>query len=200
MKFLRQVLSSPAPLLAKVTPVQVHLMLQLCQPTRHVPESTMLLCMWASSLYALLLVVLTISWAVQKPLLTWPEDSPDFLFFSFSFFSLSFLLFGPHLWQMEVPRLGVQSELQLLAFAQPQQQGIWAMSVTYTTAHSNSGSLTHWARPGIKLESSWILVRFFNHWAMKGTPSPGFLILITLFPVIISHFVFFISSYHNIWV
>ena len=33
-------------------------------------------------------------------------------------------------------------------------------SATYTTAHSNAGSLTHWARPGIKPESSWILVRF----------------------------------------
>ena len=32
------------------------------------------------------------------------------------------------------------------------------MSVTYTVAHSNMGSLTHWARPGIKSEASWILV------------------------------------------
>ena len=28
----------------------------------------------------------------------------------------------------------------------------------YTTSHSNARSLTHWARPGIKLKSSWILV------------------------------------------
>ena len=38
--------------------------------------------------------------------------------------------------------------------------GIWAVSVTYITAHSNTGSLTHWVRPGIKPVSSWILVRF----------------------------------------
>ena len=32
------------------------------------------------------------------------------------------------------------------------------MSATYTTAHSNAGSLTHRARPGIKPTSSWVLV------------------------------------------
>ena len=34
------------------------------------------------------------------------------------------------------------------------------MSETYTTAHSNVGSLTHWMGPGIEAISSWILVRF----------------------------------------
>ena len=34
------------------------------------------------------------------------------------------------------------------------------MSATYTTAHGNTGSLTHWVRPGIKPLSSWMLVRF----------------------------------------
>ena len=48
---------------------------------------------------------------------------------------------------MEIPRLGVQSELSLLG---------------YITAHSNAGSLTHWARPGIEPASSWILVRFVS--------------------------------------
>ena len=32
----------------------------------------------------------------------------------------------------------------------------------YTTAHGNAGSLTHWARPGIKPKSSWILVWFIS--------------------------------------
>ena len=31
---------------------------------------------------------------------------------------------------------------------------IQAVSATYTTAHSNAGSLTHWARPEIKPVSS----------------------------------------------
>ena len=44
-------------------------------------------------------------------------------------------------------------------------------SLTYTAAaHSNTGSLTHWAKPGILPASSWILVGFVNRWAMKGTP------------------------------
>ena len=40
----------------------------------------------------------------------------------------------------------------------------------YTTAHCNTRSLTHWARPGIEPLTSWFLVRFINHWAMMGTP------------------------------
>ena len=59
------------------------------------------------------------------------SQTPTFFFF--------FLLFlGPH---MEIPRLGVQSELQLLPI--PQQCRIQALSVTYSTAHSNTRSLTH---------------------------------------------------------
>ena len=43
-----------------------------------------------------------------------------------------------------------------------QQHGIRAMSVTHTTAHGNTRSLTHWARPGIEPATSWFLVRFVN--------------------------------------
>ena len=45
---------------------------------------------------------------------------------------------------------------------QPQQLRIQAVSVTYTTAHGNAGSLTHWARPGIKPAPSWMLVGFIT--------------------------------------
>ena len=51
------------------------------------------------------------------------------------------------------------------------QSGIWTASVTYTTAHSNTGSSTHWARPGIEPASSWIRLRFLNHCATMGTPT-----------------------------
>ena len=44
----------------------------------------------------------------------------------------------------------------------PQPRQIWASSVTYTTAHGNAGSLTHWARPGIERASSWFLVGFVS--------------------------------------
>ena len=48
---------------------------------------------------------------------------------------------------MEVPRLRVQWELQLL---------------TYTAAHANARNLTHWVRLGIEPLSSWILVGFVS--------------------------------------
>ena len=60
---------------------------------------------------------------------------------------------------------------------QSQQVGIQAASPTYTTAHGNAGSLTPWARPGIEPTSSWFLVRFVNHWTMKGTS-----VFLTSFP------------------
>ena len=57
---------------------------------------------------------------------------------------------------MKVPRLGTESELKLRPTPQPQQHGIWTAGVTYATAWSNTGSLTHWARPGIKtVISEW---------------------------------------------
>ena len=34
--------------------------------------------------------------------------------------------------------------------------------MTYTTVHGNTGSLTHWARPGIEPETSWFLVGFIS--------------------------------------
>ena len=36
------------------------------------------------------------------------------------------------------------------------------MSVTYTTAHGNAESLTHWTRPGIEPATSWFLVGFVS--------------------------------------
>ena len=46
--------------------------------------------------------------------------------------------------------------------SQPQPRGIWVESVTYTTVHGNIESPIHWARPGIKPTSSWILVGFVS--------------------------------------
>ena len=50
---------------------------------------------------------------------------------------------------------------------QPQQCKILTTSATYTTAHSNAGSLTHLARLGIKPTITWFLVIFVStapHW------------------------------------
>ena len=43
----------------------------------------------------------------------------------------------------------------------------------YATGDGNAGSLTHWAWSGI--QSSWLIVRFVNHWATMGTPSKNVL-------------------------
>ena len=65
---------------------------------------------------------------------------------------------------MKFPRLGAESELQLLAYAIATAMAtwIWTSSSTYTTAHCNAGFLTQWVRPGIKPKSSWILVGFIS--------------------------------------
>ena len=79
-------------------------------------------------------------------------------------------------WRMEVSRLGVLSELELPACAtQLQQCGILDASMTYTTAHSSSGSLTHWEAPGIKPTSSWVLVRFVTAEPQWELPLHGFI-------------------------
>ena len=73
---------------------------------------------------------------------------------SFFFFFLFFL--RPHLQHVEVPRPGVQLELQELQVSQPQpHHKSHSHSNTKSELHLQStpqltGSLTHWARPGIK--------------------------------------------------
>ena len=84
------------------------------------------------------------------------ESPPTFLLL----FIDSFVFLEPHLQQMEVLRLGVESVLQLTACTTAKEHQIWAISVTDTIAHGNTGSLTHWAGLGIEPESSWILVGF----------------------------------------
>ena len=45
---------------------------------------------------------------------------------------------------------------------QPQQHGLRTTSATYTAAHGNARSLTHWLRPGIEPASSQTLCRVLN--------------------------------------
>ena len=77
-----------------------------------------------------------------------------------SFFLFWFLGLNPR--HLEVPKLRVESELQLLTYATATAMPDLATSVTCTTAHSNAGSLTHWARAGIKPTTSCFLVRFVS--------------------------------------
>ena len=70
---------------------------------------------------------------------------PELFIFVFVFF---FFLKQRH---MEFPGPGVKSELQLGPMLEPQQHQIPVASATYTTDCGNARSLTHLARPGIKL-------------------------------------------------
>ena len=54
-----------------------------------------------------------------------------------------FCFLGPHPQHMEVPRLGVKSELQLQAYATAIATRDPSLSLTYTKAHGNMGFLTH---------------------------------------------------------
>ena len=72
-----------------------------------------------------------------------------FIIFFLNFYYFFFFL-GPHLWNKEVPGLGVNLGQQLSATPQQQQCQIWAASETYTIACGNTRTLTHWARSGIE--------------------------------------------------
>ena len=88
------------------------------------------------------------------------------------FFSCLFRAAPQH---MEIPRLGAELELRLPAYATATATLHPSCVCDLTIPHGNTGSLTHWARPGIELAYSWILVRFVNHWATMGTPESIFL-------------------------
>ena len=90
---------------------------------------------------------------------------------------------------MVVPRTRVESEHSCGPTPQPQQRRIWASSVTYTTAHSNARSLTHWTRPGIKPRSSWMLVGFITTEPQWELPKMLFLTCIMPFPHISPGFI-----------
>ena len=94
---------------------------------------------------------------LRNGILTWGWlETISFVFLSFfHFFFFCFL--GLH---VEVPRLGSNWSYSCWPMPQPQQCRIQAISENYTTAHGSAGFLTHWARPGIKPATSWILVGF----------------------------------------
>jgi len=65
------------------------------------------------------------------------SDSSSNLQLIFSFF------LWLHLQHMEVPKLGVKSELKVRPTPRPQQLGIPGTSVSYAAPCGNGGSLTH---------------------------------------------------------
>ena len=90
---------------------------------------------------------------------------------------LSFFFLGPHPWDMEVPRIGVQSELQPLAYARA--TATQDLSRVWDLHHS---SWQRWilnplskARDQTCVLMATSRIRFL--WARMGTPGAGFLTL-----------------------
>ena len=68
-----------------------------------------------------------------------------FILHIYNFFGVFLPFLGPLPWHMEVPRLGVESELQPLAYTTATAMPDLATSATYITAHGNGNAryLTH---------------------------------------------------------
>ena len=81
---------------------------------------------------------------------------------SYIFKKIFFSFKGLHLQHMAVPRLKANRSSSCWPTHSHSNTQIQASSVTYNTAHSNAGSLTHWARPGIEPTTSWSLVGFIS--------------------------------------
>ena len=111
-----------------------------------------------------------------------------FLFLFLFFFLLYFL--GSHLWHMEVPRLGVTSELQLPVYTPATQDPSHICDLCCSLWQCRS--LTHWAKPGVEAASSWILVGFLTHWATTGTPR---LLLLDCSPLSLHPLLYLIRKY-----
>ena len=73
-----------------------------------------------------------------------------------------------YLWHMEIPGLGVELELQLPASATAQQCQMRATSAICTAVCGNTGSWTHWLRPGIEHASSRTLYQIHNLMSHSG--------------------------------
>ena len=84
------------------------------------------------------------------------------------FWSFVFFL-GLHLRHMEVCRLEVESELQLLAYttATATRDLSWICNLHRSSRQCQI--LNPPSRPGMEPEPSWILDGFVNHWATMGT-------------------------------
>ena len=81
-----------------------------------------------------------------------------YFYFYFIFLFLAFIGRMYSIWKFP----GQGSNWSYSCPLKPQQCGIQAMSATYTTAHSITSFLNHWARLEIEPTASRILVRFIT--------------------------------------
>ena len=112
----------------------------------------------------------------------------------FFFFGLFLIFLGPHPWHMEVPRLGVERELQLPAYARatatPEpshicdlQHSSWQRQVLYPLSEVRDRTC-HLTIP------SWI----HFHCAMMGTPMGTFILIIYMVEYALKFHFFFIPA------
>ena len=148
-----------------------------------IKQQNLWLWLWGYSITSFLLVARYLNWQnsnYEGFFLSLFHPSPSFLlpslhsFFLFSFFSFSLFIFslscflGPHQWHMGVPRLGVESELQLLVYT----TAVPELSHICNLHHS---SQQHWILNSLSdardqtrhlIDTSWVPA----HWATMGTP------------------------------
>ena len=84
-----------------------------------------------------------------------------------------FFLPDPHLWHMEAPRLGIESEQQLPTYTTATATPDPSHVCNLQHSHGHAGSLTHWARPGMEPASSWMPVRFISAAPQREPLYPG---------------------------
>ena len=102
----------------------------------------------------------------------------------------------PHLRHIEVPRIGVELELQLLAYTKARAMLELSASVTYAAVYGNTEFLTHWLRPGSP-HPHGDYVGFLTHWATWG-PSVDLMLyenkIVCFLLVLINFLLTFIAS------
>ena len=98
-------------------------------------------------------------------------------------FCFCFAFLGPHLWHRARGWISYSVPANATAMATPDPSRGCKL---HTTAHGNTGSLTHWARPGIKPVSSWIIGSLqLSH---NGN-----------FPLYACYFIFFLNTHKIPW-
>ena len=90
------------------------------------------------------------------------NDVPLPVWFFFFFFLLFLLSRGATAAYGSSQARGSNQSYSCRPTPQQQQPRIQATSATYTTAHGNARSLTHWVRPGIEPTTSWFSVGFVS--------------------------------------
>ena len=99
----------------------------------------------------------------------WTPLAITYIFPLVFFFFFLFFFSGLSLQHMEVPRLGVWSELQMPTHATATQGP--SQVLDYTAAHGTTRSPNHWVSLGIEPASSWILVGFISDAPQRELPS-----------------------------